>query len=101
MVDIWKASSHDDEVGTLGPLSVGVVIFYPRCPASHLFPRVLICMETFSESLQNMIQLGTVEMFMYPANQYNPYGIVRRAADMPLLQPFLIFKSNLHTQCIF
>ena len=42
MVDIWKASSHDDEVGTLGPLSVGVVIFYPRCPASHLFPRVLM-----------------------------------------------------------
>ena len=85
MVDIWEACIHYDEVGTLGCLIVGVVILDPSCPASHFFPRVVMRIFTFRESLQAMIHLGTVEVFMYPANQYLPCGKVRLAVGVPLL----------------
>ena len=47
MVDIWDASSHDDEVGTLGWLIFGVVISGTSCPVIYLFLMVLIHMSTF------------------------------------------------------
>ena len=85
MVDIWEACIHYDEVGTLGSLIVGVVILEPSCPASNFLPRVVMHILTFREYLQAMIHLGTVEVFMYPTNQYLPFGMVRRAVGVPLL----------------
>ena len=38
MVNIWEASSHDDEVGTLGSFIVGLEILEPSFPAIIFFP---------------------------------------------------------------
>ena len=85
MVDIWDASSHDDVVGTLGWFIVGVVISGTSFTVSHFFPRVLIQISTFRVALQILLHLGTVVMFMYPANKYLPFGMVRRGAGVPLI----------------
>ena len=85
MVDILEACIHYKEFGTLGCLIVGVVILEPSCPASHFLPRVVMHILTFREYLQAMIHLGTVEVFMYPAYQCLPFGMVRRAVGVPLL----------------
>ena len=85
MVDIWETSSNDDEVVKLGWLIVGVVILEPSFPASNLFPRVVIHMATLRVSPQPILLLSTVEVFIYPSNQYLPRGMVLGTTGVPLL----------------
>ena len=58
-------------------------------------------MATFKASLHPMIYLGTVEVVVYPANQYLPFGMVRRDAGMPSLPcgpiPLNILVERLYT----
>ena len=71
-VDIWAASSHDDEVGTLGCLIFVLVILEPSSPVRNFFPRVVMIMATFSESLHTMLHLGNVGVVIYFSNKYIP-----------------------------
>ena len=60
MVYIWKGSSHDDKVGTLGRLVFGVVVLEPSCTDRNFFPRVATCTSTLKVNLHPIIHLGTV-----------------------------------------
>ena len=76
MVYSWEAYTHDDEVVTLGWFIFGVVILDTSCPVIHFFPRLVMRMVTCRESFHTMIHLGTVEVVLYPSNQYIPCGII-------------------------
>ena len=75
MVDVWEGSSNDGKVGTLGWFIVKVVILETSFPSSDFLLRVVMHTATLRKALQPPMQLGTVEVVMYPVNQYLPRGL--------------------------